>query len=895
MILINSRHSIVFYQKMRADMEEQEVEPSEVFVDLGMLIVEGRVPGLTERGYGEGPHCPSAQAGLHAKHECDPKISQCQRQQNFYKHMLLLYKNNIPMSVEVLLCPDCCYGSDKGTYRMSGANAAVPEPSYVLLEQWTLQMISKRASETILGARALLQAVRSYLHFSQLSAWYSLSKGKSPQNVMYRICVPGEAFSNKFTQIPNEHKFPRATAGKQSCIKISVKSLPRSDHIPKVFCPEHLLSRYSVNSKKVPIGISKNIIECLTGMSVSDSSELIQKKKPRETIAQRIFARHNQPYRTKKSNECCDQPPQQMLGDSLLDPPQSLKMYHKRYQSPSRSGSPSLEAPDYLFSGAQKNASKWLDKSGNPLDLYDTDQLDCSHKSRPKLKKSYNSNMEKYCWCVSCNHPGHCSCQYLDFSLNQKSHGVLDGLNDGLNSYKMHICDQCISKDSDVLYPHQKEKSRYYEDDDGCTDKWTRFKKKQIMLKQENRNRIHQYFSSKLPISKLVTAERQLYNSESISDSRTNFNNCINTEPEQSIKGNPLTKNASVQTDPSDLSAINLPTSLPHSKTWSTGLCHLPSNISSVNSSLNQINDKNIEDSHKNFIQDNKSPAIPSENQKAVFRRSLDSATSMVFHNRTCLPLTSSPAPIRRGNCFDFDSSLTSVHAIKRALFDKENSEDNSDHKNKHRILSTSAPASCTTTNSLLGNFEESVLNGRLEPVSTVEGFTAEIGASGSFCPSHITVPVTVFFYTLQDNDKVTSPYLGHVNLGKKGYHIPKKGTVQVTLFNPHRTVVKMFVVMYDLSDMPPNCQTFLRQRILYMPSAANENDVESQSWLRYLLHLRFCRTKSGKIYLHTDIRMVIFRKSDMDAATIHDNNSGSYELRSFTQGPTNPKFSPIQ
>ena len=26
------------------------------------------------------------------------------------------------------------------------------------------------------------------------------------------------------------------------------------------------------------------------------------------------------------------------------------------------------------------------------------------------------------------------------------------------------------------------------------------------------------------------------------------------------------------------------------------------------------------------------------------------------------------------------------------------------------------------------GNFEESVLNGRLEPVSTVEGFTAEIG-----------------------------------------------------------------------------------------------------------------------------------------------------------------------
>ena len=47
------------------------------------------------------------------------------------------------------------------------------------------------------------------------------------------------------------------------------------------------------------------------------------------------------------------------------------------------------------------------------------------------------------------------------------------------------------------------------------------------------------------------------------------------------------------------------------------------------------------------------------------------------------------------------------------------------------RLLSTSAPATIAGKNNLLGNFEESVLNGRLEPVSTVEGFTAEIGASG--------------------------------------------------------------------------------------------------------------------------------------------------------------------
>jgi len=210
---------------------------------------------------------------------------------------------------------------------------------------------------------------------------------------------------------------------------------------------------------------------------------------------------------------------------------------------------------------------------------------------------------------------------------------------------------------------------------------------------------------------------------------------------------------------------------------------------------------------------------------------------------------------------------------------------------NDSRVLSVSAPATVTSSN-LLGNFEESVLNGRLEPVSTVAGFTAEIGASGSFHPKHTTVPVTVFFYTLCDNNNISSPYLGHINLGKKGYRVPDKGTLQVTLFNPLGTVVKMFVVVYDLSDMPPNSQTFLRQRTLYMPSdGRGESDAERR-WLRYLVHLRFASSKSGKIYLHTDIRMIIFRKSDLDTAADHAPGKG-FELRSFTRGPSNPKFSP--
>uniref|UniRef100_K1PH18 Atos-like conserved domain-containing protein n=1 Tax=Magallana gigas TaxID=29159 RepID=K1PH18_MAGGI len=251
---------------------------------------------------------------------------------------------------------------------------------------------------------------------------------------------------------------------------------------------------------------------------------------------------------------------------------------------------------------------------------------------------------------------------------------------------------------------------------------------------------------------------------------------------------------------------------------------------------------------------------------------------------------TNKGAPLKRRAVgrFDYDNTLVNSTAIKNALscskltFESESSR--SVVVTPDRTLSTSAPAS---TNCLLGNFEESVLNGRIEPIGVVDGFTCDIGAGGSFCPKHVSLPVTAYFFQLSD-DNAPSPYLGHINLesiGKKGYHIPKCGTVQVTLFNPNKTVIKMFVVMYDLSDMPPHCQTFLRQRTVYMPVEENSSQP---SYLRYLIHLRFASSKSGKIFLHTDIR-VLFARDKFE----FDPSVAKYELRSFTEVPSNPKFSP--
>ena len=49
--------------------------------------------------------------------------------------MLLLWQNNVPVSIEVLLCSDCRVGRQKAR---SIEFSTIPEPGSILLEQWTV-------------------------------------------------------------------------------------------------------------------------------------------------------------------------------------------------------------------------------------------------------------------------------------------------------------------------------------------------------------------------------------------------------------------------------------------------------------------------------------------------------------------------------------------------------------------------------------------------------------------------------------------------------------------------------------------------------------------------------------------------------------------------------------
>ncbi|XP_061400203.1 protein Atossa [Musca vetustissima] len=269
----------------------------------------------------------------------------------------------------------------------------------------------------------------------------------------------------------------------------------------------------------------------------------------------------------------------------------------------------------------------------------------------------------------------------------------------------------------------------------------------------------------------------------------------------------------------------------------------------------------------------------------------------------------------------------------------------------------------------ILGNLEESLLQRRLVPKIEVMGFKLLLGASGGFCPTQLTIPAAAYFYELQ-GETLSTPYLCEIRLPRKGYSVPRCGTVQATLLNPMGTVVRMFVIPYDMRDMPALHQTFIRQRILADTGSSNntqtttttttlnsvgssdimvqngnmennsgndggdgvtinsnkqqhhniglnnnnnnnntsngnnnnnlENEMghfmsaENMKSLRYSIHLRFQTSRSGRLMLHTDIRLLISRRTDCDTAAAHAKGvlEAPNELITKTVMPTNPKYS---
>ncbi|KAK7206998.1 hypothetical protein BZA70DRAFT_270171 [Myxozyma melibiosi] len=201
---------------------------------------------------------------------------------------------------------------------------------------------------------------------------------------------------------------------------------------------------------------------------------------------------------------------------------------------------------------------------------------------------------------------------------------------------------------------------------------------------------------------------------------------------------------------------------------------------------------------------------------------------------------------------------------------------------------------------SLVGSYEESLLAGRTSTPSQKPAvpFVARIGVLGTGdecpaklrCPRHLSLEFDAVYYNWLgsgEEERGGSPYVGQLDLeshyretarkqtkskSKKskvdGYRIPKTGQIQIVISNPSRTAIKLFLVPYDLSEMPVNTRTFMRQKT-YVTDDQQQQQQQSQKKgrLRQAVHLHVVHASTGRYYLFRTLR-VVFENRALDTTS---------------------------
>ncbi|XP_066491159.1 atos homolog protein A [Tiliqua scincoides] len=1066
-----------------------EYEAEEFLVNLALLITEGRTPEYSVKGRTEGLHCPPAQSSqpVIRKHECSDQLAQCRQARRTRAEVTSLWKNNIPIMVEVMLLPDCCYSDEGPTTEGNDLNDPAIKQDALLLERWILEPVPRQSGDRFIEEKTLLLAVRSFVFFSQLSAWLSVSHGAVPRNILYRVSAAHVDLQWTFSQTPTEHFFPVPNVSHNVALKVSVQSLPRQSNYPVLTCSIHshlgfyekrieernvhqhcdsikaeqcnvftsqrLCNKlvWADSAKKGPefstsvkdlklypspgvvsdFGASQPKVQCYTASI--DSKKFSQETSER-TLKSVCLADSHQHNGYSSRQSLGESMP--LIGSLLQERHEIIARIAQHLIHCDPATSPVMGRPFNTNEPGLVNSKVIRSAFEDENLLKKGKELSSSSAVNSDLMSSENSNLGKARVIpevpLSDSH----------LPMNQSSRQTIAETNPLISSLlqerqeviariaqRLSHCDPPIPPVSHPVFNvhetspvNPKVFHGSCEDDNllkkGKDNSSDFFNNSKLALLEDN-----QKTKSKIPATpfnslryeaelkgspksqarrKLLLAEPSEVVQKTFQQSPTNRDKspltCMNQayskedykleftdklEPvlcgcphkSQVVKKGvskqcshfnsgeePICtdkpKDRTVASENSNTDCLNNP-ELDQSKILENikvtvmqtpdsvhknefkrlnrdskpNICEQNSQLTSIENYLHKDHEsfkcKNKQDKVKNAHDENEDPtgyevqkrypkklvedcsALCEQKKNSELLRTiplkhvwqknycqhLNRTSTKAFHPRTGLPLLSSPVPERktRSGCFDLDASLLQLKCLSSKSPQQCISKESDPDVHEKPFLSSSAPP--VTSLSLLGNFEESVLNYRLDPLGIVDGFTAEVGASGVFCPTHVTLPVEVSFYSVSD-DNAPSPYMGVIaleSLGKRGYRVPPSGTIQVTLFNPNKTVVKMFVVIYDLREMPANHQTFLRQRTFSVPvrreakrSINKENSRHTEDrLLRYLIHLRFQSSKSGKIYLYRDVRLLFSRKS------MEVDSGAAYELKSYTESPTNPQFSP--
>ncbi|XP_063305134.1 atos homolog protein A [Pelobates fuscus] len=960
------RSSCIPDSRMKPDRDSMdeffEYEAEDFLVYLTLLITEGRTPEHSVKGRTEGLHCPPAQSSQPVldKHECSDKLTPCQQARKTRSDVAHLWRNNIPIMVEVMLLPDCCYSDEGLSTEASDLNDPAMKQDALLLERWTLEPVPRQSGDRFIEEKTLLLAIRSFVFFSQLSAWLSVSHGAVPRNILYRVSAADGELQWDFSHPPTVHVFPVPNVSHNVALKVSVQSLPRQSNYPVLNCSIHsnvgfYKKKFSPNEHCVTTPVdSRDTSQCSVPSSPHTCSKQIWTVGPEGLLHTRtsLSTDLTVPVRnvrliSSEGNELeVGTSPSKLqclngISESKAVPQESIIRNFKSFSLVDMPSSPHTVPPtetNPLIGSLIQERQEVIARIAQHLLQCDPTTSHIAshtfkvHEPSPVNTKLFRNTFEdENTLKKNKETPLTCTSSFdLTFNTDKPRSAPDTPVNCSRPNPDSKTSPKPQARRKLILVPQNEPSSNTFQhclnNSSQCT-LWS--SKENICSRPESgsvaRNELSEKVSDKGPIhhtgNSVSTNVRIHTNKANVPDENSNSDcQSVNTDNCKNCMKNALTLKGPVICQSQERECSESHTRKAQVTDHSSQLHSIENYISKDRDSLKC---KDTQDKLKGVHDENEYPAkhncsvcqrkcngsclqrcerprSTDQSKAAPLRhcnswekqtlRTLDGILTKAFHPRTGLPLLSSPVPQRKtqSGYFDLDTSLLKIKGLstQRLLpFVKTESI--------AKPLSCSAPpAPCL---SLLGNFEESVLNHRIEPLGIVEGFTAEVGASGVFCPTHMTLPVKVSFFSVSD-DNAPSPYMGNItleSLGKRGYRIPPSGTIQVTLFNPNKTVVKMFVVKYDLQDMPANHQTFLRQRTFSVPvkkerKGMMENNImkTEDRTLRYLIHLRFQSSKSGKIYLHRDVRLIFSRKS------MEVDSGAAYELKSYIDTPTNPTFS---
>jgi hypothetical protein len=71
-------------------------------------------------------------------------FSQCRQARRTRSEVTLLWKNNLPIMVEVMLLPDCCYSDEGPSTEGADLNDPAIKQDALLLERWILEPVPRQ-------------------------------------------------------------------------------------------------------------------------------------------------------------------------------------------------------------------------------------------------------------------------------------------------------------------------------------------------------------------------------------------------------------------------------------------------------------------------------------------------------------------------------------------------------------------------------------------------------------------------------------------------------------------------------------------------------------------------------------------------------------------------------